>query len=136
MYTNCTHNDYLVCVYMYLTCFSETGKVSLPHNCGLLTISLHILLHDRQTAEHATTCLRAGHVLSLSSSLLITSKSSSGGRLAQRLLWITRGCSLDDSLNEPCDFPLWWPCNRTSKLRLDKLPKPSLTSRTILRNDI
>lgn len=65
-------------------CFSETGKVSFPDNSGLLTISLHILLHDRQTAAHATTFFRAGHVLSLSSNLLITSYSSSGGRLAQR----------------------------------------------------
>lgn len=117
------------------TCFRETGKVSFPQNSGLLTISLHIALQDRQTAAHATTCFRAGQELSLSSSLLITSKSSSGGRLAQRLFWITSGWSCK-SCKEPCDFPLWWPVNLTSKLRLDKLPILSLTSRTMLRKDI
>lgn len=117
------------------TCFKDTGKVSLPQNSGLFTISLHMFLQERQTAAQATTCFRAGHVLSLSSSLLITSYSNSGGRLAQRLFWITRGWSCK-SWNEPWDFPRWWPLRRTSKLRLDKLPKLSLTSRTMLRNDI
>lgn len=117
------------------TCFRETGKVIFPQISGPLTISLHILLHDLQTAAHATTCLRAGHELSLSSNLLITSKRSSVGRLAQQLVWITDGWSLK-SWNEPWDLPLWWLDSLTSKLRLDKLPKLSLTSRTILRNDI
>lgn len=119
----------------HLTCFRETGKVIFPENSGLLTMSLHISLHDLQTAAHATTFFRAGHVLSLASNLLITSRKSSGGRLAQRLLWISIGWSCN-SWTEPCDFPLWWPGSLTSKLRLDKLPNPSLTSRTILRNDI
>lgn len=118
-----------------LTCFRETGKVILPENSGLLTISLQISLHDLQTAAHATTCFREGHVLSLASNLLITSRNSSGGRLAQRLFWITRGCSCN-SWTDPCDFPLLWPGSLTSKLRLDRLPNPSLTSRTILRKDI
>lgn len=120
---------------MRQTCFRDTGKVSFPQNSGLFTISLHMFLQDRQTAAHATTCFRAGHVLSLSSSLLITSYSNSGGRLAQRPLWITRGWSCR-SWKDPWDFPRWWPDSRTSKLRLDKLPKLSLTSRTMLRNDI
>lgn len=114
------------------TCFSDTGKVSLPLDSGPLTISLHIILQDRQTAAHATTCFRAGHVLSLSSSLLMISCSNSGGKVAQQLFWITWGWSCID----PWDFPLREPDSRTSKLRLDKLPKLSLTSRTILRNDI
>jgi len=118
-----------------LTCFRETGKVIFPENSGLLTISLHISLHVLQTAAHATTCFRAGHALSLASNLLITSRKSSGGRLAQRLFWITKDGSCN-SWTELCDFPLWWPGSLTSKLRLDKLPSPSLTSRTILRNDI
>lgn len=117
------------------TCFRETGKVILPENSGLLTISLQISLHDLQTAAQATTCFRAGHVPSLASNLLITSRNSSGGRPAHRLFWITRGCSCN-SWTEPCDFPLLWPGSLTSKLRLDRLPNPSLTSRTILRNDI
>lgn len=117
------------------TCFRETGKVSFPQNSGLLTISLHIALQDRQTAAHATTCFRAGQELSLSSSLLITSKSSSAGRLAQRLFWITSDWSCK-SFNEACDFPLWCPLNLTLKLRLDKLPILSLTSRTMLRKDM
>jgi hypothetical protein len=117
------------------TCFSETGKVSFPQISGLLTISLHIILQERQTEAHATTCFREGHVLSLSSSLLITSYNSSGGRLAQRLFWTTRGWSCK-SFNDPWDFPLLWPISRTSKPRLDRLPMPSLTSRTMLRNDI
>lgn len=117
------------------TCFSDTGKVSFPQISGLLTISLHMVLQERQTEAHATTCFREGHVLSLSSSLLITSYNSSGGRLAQRLFWTMRGWSCK-SFNDPWDFPLWWPISLTSKPRLDKLPKPSLTSRTILRNDI
>ena len=121
--------------HIYLTCFRETGKVIFPENSGFLTISLHISLHDLQTAAQATTCLRAGHVLSLASNLLITSRKSSGGRLAQRLFWITKGWSCN-SWTDPCDFPLWCPGSLTSKLRLDKLPNPSLTSRTMLRNDI
>ena len=117
------------------TCFSETGNVSFPDNSGHLTISLHISLHDLQTAAQATTCFRAGHVLSLASNLLITSRKSSGGRLAHLLFWITIGGSFN-SYTDPCDFPRRWPESLTSKLRLDKLPKPSLTSRTILRKDM
>lgn len=120
---------------MNLTCFKDTGNVSLPQNSGLLTMSLHIFLQDWQTAAHATTCFRAGHVFSLSSSRLMISNSNSGGKLAQRLFWITRGWSCK-SCTDPWDFPLWCPVSLTSKLRLDKLPKLSLTSRTMLRNDI
>lgn len=119
----------------FCTCFKETGKVIFPENSGLFTISLHISLHDLQTAAQATTCLRAGHTLSLFSSLMTTSRNSSGGRLAQRLFWITRGWSCK-SWTDPWDLPRWWPGSLTSKLRRDKLPNPSLTSRTILRNDI
>lgn len=118
-----------------LTCFKDTGNVSLPQNSGLLTISLHMFLQDWQTAAHATTCFREGHVFSLSSSRLMISNSNSGGKLAQRLFWITRGWSCK-SCTDPWDFPLWWPVSLRSKLRLDKLPKLSLTSRTMLRNDI
>lgn len=88
----------------HATCFNETGKVSFPDNSGLLTISLHISLQDLQTAAQATTCFRAGHVLSLASNLLITSRSNSGGRLAHLLFWITIGGSCN-SCTEPCDFP-------------------------------
>ncbi|KAJ0912926.1 hypothetical protein HanRHA438_Chr06g0279791 [Helianthus annuus] len=89
------------------TCFKETGKVSFPQDSGVGTISLHILLHDLQTAAQATTCFLAGHVLSLSSNLLITSKRSSGGRLAHLLFWTTNNVWLSfKSLIEPCDFPL------------------------------
>jgi len=118
-----------------LTCFRETGKVIFPENSGLLTISLHISLQALHTEAQATTCLRAGHVLSLASNLLITSRSNSGGRPAQGLSWMTTGWS-SNSHAEPWDFPLKWPGSLTSKLRLDKLPNPSLMSRTILRNDI
>ena len=116
-----------------LTCFRETGKVIFPQNSGLVTISLHISLQDLHTAAHATTCLRAGHVLSLSSNLLITSQRSSGGRLAHLLFCITswRSCASWTKL-----FNLPPPEILTSKLLLDKLPNPSLTSRTILRKDI
>lgn len=120
---------------MRQTCFKDTGNVSLPQNSGLLTMSLHIFLQDWQTAAHATTCFREGHVFSLSSSRLITSNSNSGGKLAQQLFWMTRGWSCK-SCTEPWDFPLRWPVSLTSKLRLDKLPKLSRTSRTMLRNDI
>lgn len=123
-------------VVICLTCFRDTGNVSLPQNSGLLTMSLHIFLQDWQTEAQATTCLREGHVFSLSSSRRMTSKSNSGGKLAQQLFWITRGWSCK-SWTEPWDFPLWWwPVSLTSKLRLDKLPKLSRTSRTMLRNDI
>lgn len=130
----CSLTEILI-IQEWRTCFSETGKVIFPETSGLLTISLHISLHDLQTAAHETTCLRAGQVLSLASNLLITSCRSSGGRLAHRLFCTTSGWSCN-SCTEPCDFPLWWPSNLTSKLLLDKLPNPSLTSRTILRNDI
>jgi hypothetical protein len=119
----------------YLTCFNEMGKVIFPQNSRLLTISLHISLHDLHTAAQATTCLRLGQVLSLVSNLLITSRRSSGGRLAHRLFCITGGWSCN-SWTELRDFPLSWPGSLTSKLRLDKLPNPSLTSRIILRKDI
>jgi len=117
------------------TCFRATGKVIFPQNSGLLTISLHISLQDLHTAAHATTCLRPGHVLSLASNLLITSRRSSGGRLAHRLFCITAGCSCN-SWTELRDLPLLWPGSLTSKLLLDRLPNPSLTSRTMLRKDI
>jgi hypothetical protein len=121
---------------MQPTCFRDTGNVSLPQNSGLLTMSLHIFLQDWQTEAHATTCFREGHVFSLSSSRRMTSNSNSGGKFAQQLFWITRGWSCK-SCTDPCDFPLWcWPVSLTSKLRLDKLPKLSRTSRTMLRNDI
>lgn len=119
----------------HYTCFRETGKVNFPVNSGPWTISLHISLHDLHTAAHATTCLRPGQVLSLASNRLITSRSSSGGRPAQQLFWMTKGWSCN-SWTAPWDFPLWWPDSFTSKLRLDKLPKLSLKSRAMLRKDI
>lgn len=122
-----------------LTCFNETGNVILPESSGLWTISLHISLHDLQTEAQATTCLRAGHTLSLSSSLLITSRNNSGGRFAHGVSWIvTTSCSSWESWTEPRDLPpsLFKLLNLKSKLRLDRLPILSLTSRTMLRNDI
>lgn len=124
-----------------LTCFRETGNVIFPESSGLWTISLHMSLHDLQTEAQATTCFRAGHALSLSSSLLITSRSSSGGRFAHGVSWIlvtTTGCSTWQSWTEPRDLPtsLCWLLSLKSKLRLDRLPIPSLTSRTMLRKDI
>lgn len=118
-----------------ITCLREIGKVNFPENSGRWTISWHISLHERQTAAHATTCLRAGHVLSLASNLLITSRSNSGGRLAQQLLWMTIAWSCN-SWTALWDFPLLWLDSLTSKLRLDKLPILSLISRAILRKDI
>lgn len=51
------------------TCFNEIGNVSLPHCSGVLTISLTMALHDLQTEAQETTTARAGHVVSLSSTL-------------------------------------------------------------------
>ena len=120
------------------TCLRETGKVSFPEISGQWTISWHIALQDRHTEAQATTCFLAGQLLSLSSSLLITSKSSSGGRLAHLLVWTIKGeRSREDEYSrneEPWDFPLWW--SLKSKLLLDKLPSPSLKSWTMLLNDI
>jgi len=118
-----------------ITCFRETGKVIFPENSGLLTISLHISLHVLQTAAQETTCFLEGHVSSLVSNLSITSRSNSGGKLAQQLL-CTTGTGSCSSWTAPWDFPLRWLRNLTSNPLLDKLPKPSLTSRTMLRNDI
>ena len=118
------------------TCLRETGKVSFPQISGHETISWHIALQDRQTEAQATTCFLAGQLLSLSSSLLITSKSSSGGRLAHLLVWTIKGDKRsreDEYSQEPWDFPLW---SLKSKLLLDKLPSPSLKSWTMLLNDI
>ena len=132
------HQNEIICYRkqtMKLTCFKDTGNVSLPQNSGLFTISLHIFLQDRHTAAHATTCFRAGHILSLSSSLLMTSYSNSRGKLAQQLFWTTKDWSCKSCM-DPWDFPLWWPVSLTSKLLIDKLPKLPLTSRTMLRNDI
>jgi hypothetical protein len=72
-----------------VTCFRDTGKVIFPENSGFLTISLHISLQVRQTAAQETTFFLLGHVASLASNLSITSRSNSGGKLAQQLLWIT-----------------------------------------------
>jgi hypothetical protein len=121
--------------YEKVTCFRETGKVIFPLDSTMLAISLHISLQDLQTAAQATKCFRAGHVLSLSSNLLIISQRSSNGRLAHRLFPITRGL-LVRIMDKLLDLPLSWIGSLTSKLLLDKLPNPSLTSRTILRNDI
>ena len=117
------------------TCFKAMGNVIFPENSGLLTISLHTSLHDLHTAAQATTFLREGQVFSLASSLRTTSNNNSGGRLAQRLVWINRGSS-SNSWTGPWDLPLEWLDSLSSKLRRDKLPNPSLTSRSMLRNDI
>lgn len=117
------------------TCLREMGKVSFPENSGLLTISPHISLHALQTPAQATTCLREGQELSLCSSRLMTSRRSSGGRLAHRLCWTTKELSWN-WWTELCDFPRGWPKRMTSKLRRERLPKLSLTSRTMLRSDI
>lgn len=122
-------------------CLRETGKVSFPQISGPKTISWHIALQDRQTEAQATTCFLAGQLLSLSSNLLITSKSNSGGRLAHLLVWTITGDkrSRDDEYSrneEPWAFPLWRLESLKSKLLLDKLPNPSLKSWTMPRNDI
>lgn len=114
------------------------GKVSLPHSSGVLTISLVISLHDRHTDAQATTCLLAGHNASLASTRLITSRSSSGGRFAQRLCWP------DEPWKRNTFPPAFWDRARLctsfpSVPRLDMLPIPSLislSSRTMLLNDI
>lgn len=88
-----------------LTCFRDTGKVSLPQNSGLNTISLHISLHVLQTAAKQTTCFRAGQVLSSASSLRMISRMSSGGRFAHRLSRIMEGES-SSTCDELWVFPL------------------------------
>lgn len=118
-----------------ITCLREIGKVIFPHNSGFLTISLHISLHVLQTPAQATTCFLEGHVASLSSNLSMISRSNSGGKLAQQLLWIT-GTGSCNSWTAPWDFPLRCPRILNSNPLLDRLPNPSLTSRTMLRNDI
>lgn len=65
-----------------ITCFNEMGKVSLPHSSGVLTISLVTSLHDLQTDAQKTTADLAGQDDSHSSTLLIISKSNSGGKFA------------------------------------------------------
>lgn len=130
------------CSYLLLdsvvTCLRDTGNVSFPQNSGFLTISLHMSLQVVQTEAQATTSLREGQLLSSSSNLFITSRSNSGGRPAHLLCWATTGVS-SSSLDGPMDFPLWRPEKPeifTSKLRLDRVPKLSLKSRTMLRKDI
>jgi hypothetical protein len=118
-----------------VTCFKDTGKVIFPENSGFLTISLQISLQVRQTAAQETTFFLLGQVASLASNLSITSRSNSGGKLAQQLLWIT-GAGSCSSWTAPWDLPLRWPRSFTSNPLRDKLPKPSLTSRTMLRKDI
>jgi hypothetical protein len=59
------------------TCLRDMGKVILPHSLSVFTTSLVTSRHDQQTAAHATTWRRAGHVVSLDSTLCITSSSSS-----------------------------------------------------------
>lgn len=58
------------------------GKVKKPHCSGVLTSSLVISLHDRQTEAQATTSLLPGQHVSLASTLCIISKSNSGGKFA------------------------------------------------------
>lgn len=72
--------------------------MSDPHCSGVLTISLVIFLHDRQTNAQATTSLRAGQVVWLASTRWIISWSSSGGMFAHRRL-----CWTNDAVAEAED---------------------------------
>lgn len=114
------------------------GNVSLPLCSGVWTISLVTSLQVLQTEAQKTTTARAGHEVSLSSTLLTMSKSNSGGRFAHRLCWV-----------ESDESSVWsgaiWVCLRlcqrfpASTALLDLHPIPSLislSSRTMLLKDI
>jgi hypothetical protein len=122
----------------------EMGNVILPHSSSVFTTSLVTSRQERQTAAHATTCLRAGHVASPASTLCITFSSSSGGRLAHRPC-----CCGGPSWTWPCRCACCWPAQKPGQecrdpaqpwpARLDMLPMPSLislSSRTMLFRDI
>jgi len=119
------------------TCFNDMGNVSRPHCSGVFTISLVISLHDLQTEAQWTTTARAGHEVSLSSTLLMISKSNSGGRFAHWpcSIW---SVSAGVSSGAICDLALPRQCFPSSP-RLDMFPIPSFisfNSRTMLLMDI
>lgn len=111
------------------------GKVSLPHSSGVLTISLVIPLHDLQTDAQKRRADRAGHDNSLSSTLRMISRRSSGGKFAHCpcSIWSERATS-----GTICDRVLLLQCFLSVPL-LDIFPIPSfisLSSRTMLFKDI
>lgn len=117
------------------TCFSEMGKVSFPHSSGVLTISLVISLQDLQTDAQKRTTVLAGQAVSLSSTLLMMSKSNSGGKFAHCPCSIASDGATSGAINDLFRLPQCFP----SILLLDMLPNPSFisfSSRTMLLNDI
>lgn len=127
------------------TCLREIGKVIRLHCSGVLTTSLVTSRHDRQTAAQANTCLLAGHKTSLASTLCMTSRSNSGGRLAHLPCCSSSSCCWCKSWGHGCRgpprrFPTALPSDVPPPLPLlDMLPIPSLisfSSRTMLLKDI
>lgn len=112
------------------------GNVSLPHSSRGLTISFVISLHDLQTEAQKTTTVLAGQDVTLSSTLRITSKSSSGGKFAHcpcSIGW--EGAAKSGAI---CDLGRLRQCFPSTP-RLDMLPTPSFISfisRTMFLNDI
>lgn len=122
------------------------GKVSHPHCSGVLTTSFVISLHDLQTEPQATTSLRAGHEVSLSSTRWIMSSSNSGGKFAHRPWWTNAEDDDDDGNDGEVedrsgaigDFVRRCECLPSTPLR-DMFPMPSLislNSRTMLLKGI
>lgn len=113
------------------TCFNEIGNVSLPHCSGVLIISFVMVLQDLQTEAQKTTTARAGHEVSLSSTLRMMSKSNSGGRFAHRPCWINSNGEGSWS-GAMCDIVRFRQCLLPSSPRLEMLPIPSFISRSSL----
>lgn len=99
-------------------CFREMGKVSRPHCSGVFTASLVTSLHDLQIEAQATTSLRDGHKIWLTSTRFIMWSNNSGGKLAHGPCRTASSCQGVGTVvsGAMCDLPWRHACLRLSFL--------------------